>query len=89
VADIMPTLLEIAGASYPKTREGRELPALMGKVLGSGAGRPAESSRTERDSVGWEVFATARCGRRLESSGGVQAARQGRMGALQPRNRTG
>jgi arylsulfatase A-like enzyme len=30
VADIMPTLLDIAGASYPKTHEGRELPELFG-----------------------------------------------------------
>ncbi|MBP1648098.1 MAG: sulfatase, partial [Bacteroidetes bacterium] len=29
VADLMPTLLEVAGASYPKTYQGRELPALL------------------------------------------------------------
>jgi arylsulfatase len=56
VADIMPTLLEIAGASYPKTREGRELPALMGKSWGPVLAGQAESPRTERDYVGWEVF---------------------------------
>ena len=31
VADIMPTLLDIAGADYPETHEGRLLPPLLGK----------------------------------------------------------
>ena len=42
VADIMPTLLEIAGASYPKTYQGRELPALYGKSWG-----PVLAGKTE------------------------------------------
>jgi len=36
--DLMPTLLEIAGASYPKTHEGRELPVLIGKSWRPDAG---------------------------------------------------
>jgi arylsulfatase len=56
VADIMPTLLEIAGASYPKTYEGRELPALMGKSWGRVLAGQAESPRTEQDYIGWEIF---------------------------------
>jgi arylsulfatase A-like enzyme len=56
VADIMPTLLEIAGASYPKTQEGRELPALMGKSWGRVLAGQAESPRTEQDYIGWEIF---------------------------------
>jgi arylsulfatase len=56
VADIMPTLLEVAGASYPKTREGRELPALMGKSWVPVLAGQAESPRTDKDYVGWEVF---------------------------------
>ena len=32
VADIMPTLLEVAGASYPKTIKGEEAPPLLGKI---------------------------------------------------------
>jgi arylsulfatase A-like enzyme len=56
VADIMPTLLEIAGARYPKTYEGRELPALMGKSWGSVLAGQAESPRTEQDYLGWELF---------------------------------
>lgn len=56
VADIMPTLLEIAGASYPKTFKGRELPALMGKSWGRVLAGQAESPRTEQDYIGWEIF---------------------------------
>jgi arylsulfatase A-like enzyme len=56
VADIMPTLLEIAGANYPKTRDGYELPALMGKSWGRVLAGQAESPRTAQDYIGWEVF---------------------------------
>jgi arylsulfatase A-like enzyme len=56
VADIMPTLLEITGASYPKTNNGRELPALMGKSWGPVLAGQAESPRTEQDYLGWEIF---------------------------------
>jgi len=56
VADIMPTLLEIAGASYPKTNDGRELPALMGKSWGPVLAGQAESPRREQDYLGWEIF---------------------------------
>jgi arylsulfatase len=56
VADLMPTLLEIAGASYPKTLDGRELPALIGKSWGSVLAGQAESPRTEQDFLAWELF---------------------------------
>jgi arylsulfatase A-like enzyme len=56
VADLMPTLLEIAGTSYPKTYEGRELPALMGKSWGPVLAGQAESPRTEQDYLAWELF---------------------------------
>jgi len=56
VADIMPTLLEIAGTSYPKTREGREVPALMGTTWGRVLAGEAESPRTEQDYLAWEIF---------------------------------
>mgnify|MGYP000887732027 FL=1 len=56
VADIMPTLLEVAGTSYPKTYKGKDVPPALGKswvpVL---AGR-AESPRTDQDVLAWEVF---------------------------------
>jgi arylsulfatase len=56
VADLMPTLLEIAGAGYPKTHEGRELPVLIGKSWGPMLAGQAESPRTEQDYLAWEIF---------------------------------
>jgi arylsulfatase len=56
VTDLMPTLLEIAGTGYPKTHEGREVPALMGKSWGPVLAGKAESPRTEQDYLGWELF---------------------------------
>jgi arylsulfatase len=56
VADLMPTLLEVAGATYPKTHEGREVPALMGKSWGQVMAGQADSVRTEQDYLAWEVF---------------------------------
>ena len=56
VADIMPTLLEIAGAGYSKTRDGRELPPLMGKSWGRVLAGQAESPRVEQDYLAWEIF---------------------------------
>jgi len=57
VADIMPTLLEAAGATYPKkTSGGYELPPLMGKSWGPMLAGQADSPRTAKDYLGWEVF---------------------------------
>ncbi|RPJ13428.1 MAG: arylsulfatase [Deltaproteobacteria bacterium] len=56
VADLMPTLLEIAGAGYPKTHEGRELPKLIGKSWGPVLAGQAESPRTGQDYLAWEIF---------------------------------
>jgi arylsulfatase A-like enzyme len=56
VADLMPTLLEAAGASYPKTQDGRELPALIGKSWSRVLAGQAESPRTEQDYLAWELF---------------------------------
>jgi len=56
VADLMPTLLEIAGTDYPKTNEGREVPALMGKSWGQVLAGQTESPRTEQDYLAWELF---------------------------------
>jgi arylsulfatase len=56
VADLMPTLLEIAGTSYPKTQGGRELPPLIGKSWVPVLAGQAESPRTEKDYLAWEIF---------------------------------
>jgi arylsulfatase len=56
VADLMPTLLEIAGTSYPKSYEGHELPALCGTSWGPVLAGKAETPRTEQDYLAWEIF---------------------------------
>ena len=56
VADVMPTVLEMAGASYPKTVDGREAPPLMGASWGKVLAGQAETPRTEQDSLAWELF---------------------------------
>jgi len=56
VADIMPTLLELAGADYPKTHDGREAPTLIGKSWNPVLAGQTESPRTDADYLAWEVF---------------------------------
>jgi arylsulfatase len=56
VADIMPTLLELAGAEYPEARDGRELPPLIGRSWVKLLAGEEESPRTEQDYLAWEVF---------------------------------
>jgi arylsulfatase len=56
VADLMPTLLEVAGTGYPKAHEGRELPALLGKSWGPVLAGRTETVRTEQDYLAWELF---------------------------------
>jgi arylsulfatase len=56
VADLMPTLLEVAGASYPKTNQGRELPPLIGKSWMPVLSGKVDSIRTDKDYLAWEVF---------------------------------
>jgi arylsulfatase len=56
VADIMPTLLEVAGASYPRTQGEVELPALMGKSWVPVLAGQAESPRNDSDYLAWELF---------------------------------
>jgi arylsulfatase A-like enzyme len=56
VADLMPTLLEVAGATYPKTRKGQEVPAMIGKSWGPLLAGKVDSPRTPQDYVAWEIF---------------------------------
>jgi hypothetical protein len=90
VADLMPTLLEVAGAAYPKTLAGRELPPLLGKSWGPVLAGKAESPRTEKDYLAWELFGN-RAVRQgvLEAALAVQAAGQGGLGVVRPGGRPG
>jgi arylsulfatase A-like enzyme len=56
VTDVMPTLLEIAGARYPASRNARDLPPLAGKSWGKVLAGEAESPRTDSDYLAWELF---------------------------------
>ncbi|NDV12566.1 arylsulfatase [Crenobacter caeni] len=56
VADIMPTMLEVAGASYPKADQDKKTPALMGKSWVPLLAGKTESPRTEQDYLAWEIF---------------------------------
>lgn len=56
VADIMPTLIDMAGAKYPAVQNGRPLPPLLGKSWVSVLAGHAESPRTDQDSLAWEIF---------------------------------
>ena len=55
VADLMPTLLEVAGTSYPKASQ-PDLPPLFGKSWGPMLAGKADSVRTDQDYLAWEVF---------------------------------
>jgi arylsulfatase len=56
VADIMPTLLEVAGASYPKTVNGQEPPPLIGKSWVKMLAGQEASPRSDQDHMAWEIF---------------------------------
>ena len=56
VADIMPTLLEVAGASYPRTIGGQDAPPLLGKSWVRMLAGAEESPRSSQDYLAWEIF---------------------------------
>lgn len=56
VSDLMPTLLELGGASYPSMRDGQALPRLIGKSWKGVLANETSSPRDERDYIAWESF---------------------------------
>jgi arylsulfatase len=56
IADIMPTLLEVAGATYPREQNGKALPPLIGKSWTPVLAGQADSPRSPKDYLAWEVF---------------------------------
>jgi arylsulfatase len=56
VADVMPTLLEIAGTTYPKTYKEKELPPLIGKSWVVVLSGETKTPRKEKDYIAWELF---------------------------------
>jgi len=56
VADIMPTLLDLAGTEYPDSADGRPVPAMIGKSWTDVLAGATDSPRSDTDYVGWELF---------------------------------
>ncbi len=56
IADIMPTLLEVAKTEYPETHEGRELPPITGKSWIPMLAGEVETIRSDDDYLAWELF---------------------------------
>ena len=56
VADIMPSLLDIAQFEYPKTHNGKKLPELIGKSWSSMLAGETDIVRTDKDYMAWELF---------------------------------
>jgi arylsulfatase len=55
VADLMPTLLEVAGTTYPSALQ-PNLPPLIGKSWGPMLAGKTDTVRTDQDYLAWEVF---------------------------------
>jgi arylsulfatase A-like enzyme len=56
VADLVPTLLEVAGAKRPQTYDGQELPPLIGKSWVKTLAGEEASPRSGQDYLAWEIF---------------------------------
>lgn len=56
IADIMPTLLDIAGVHYPKTHNGVDVPPLIGTSWTKVLAGLTPSPRTSQDYLAWELF---------------------------------
>jgi arylsulfatase len=57
VADIMPTMLQVAGVQYPAAdAKGRALPPLVGRPWNEVLAGRAESPRTDQDAIAWELM---------------------------------
>jgi arylsulfatase A-like enzyme len=55
VADIMPTLLDVAGTRYPSNVQ-PDLPPLLGKSWTPLLAGQTDSVRTDQDYLAWEIF---------------------------------
>ena len=56
VADIMPTLLDVASTSYPTVIDDRPVPAMIGNSWTDVLAGTADSPRSDTDYMGWELF---------------------------------
>ena len=56
IADIMPTLLNVAGTQYPDKHEGKELPPITGKSWLPLLAGEIDAVRSNEDYLAWELF---------------------------------
>ena len=56
VADIMPSLLDVAQTKYPETKNGKKLPELIGKSWIPMLAGETDIVRTDKDYMAWELF---------------------------------
>ena len=63
--DLVQTLLELADAEHPSKKQGSTLAPLTGKSLRPLLAGTAESVRTEKDWLGWELFGNRAIRRRV------------------------
>jgi arylsulfatase len=56
IADILPTLLEVAGTRYPEAVNGQPAPPLIGKSWMPVLSGQAESPRGPTDVLAWQIF---------------------------------
>jgi arylsulfatase len=56
VTDVVPTLLDLAGAKHPSQKAGSQLVPIRGKSLVPLLTGRAKAVRTEQDWLGWELF---------------------------------
>jgi arylsulfatase len=56
VTDLVPTVLEVAGATHPSQQAGSKLAPITGKSWMPMLGGDVKAVRTEQDWIGWEMF---------------------------------
>ena len=56
IADIMPTLLEIAKTKYPESKDGHKLPPMIGKSWKQMLAGDTDIVRTKEDYMAWELW---------------------------------
>ena len=56
IADIMPTLLEIAKTKYPESKDGHKLPPMIGKSWKQMLAGDTDLVRTKEDYMAWELW---------------------------------
>jgi arylsulfatase len=87
VADILPTVLELAGASYPETRDGRPLAQPIGRSMLPILRGTGDDIR-DGEGVGYELF-EMKAYRSMEAAATSRTVRQRDVDPVRPRRGSG